>query len=194
MAIGYQIHLPLRRSQQRQRRSAKLTSPGSSGFLPSPTSIARPRSHSKRAHPARQAHQPLGPGTASRPPKQHPQAPEANTRAESTSVIPTVPAPRCYPSKHPNTPTIQASVLTTAAFKAAAAQLVPRVEGRPVSRLRGVKGRPVSPSLAHDRRTPPSISPRIQHPWKSCTLPVLTLHVVGKAHFYQHVGSNVPGG
>lgn len=105
LAIGYQIHFPLRRSQQRQRRSAKLTSPGSSGFLTSPTSRARPRSHPKRAHPARQAHQPLGPGTASRPPKQHPRAPEANTQAESTLVIPTVPAPRCYPPKHPNTPT-----------------------------------------------------------------------------------------
>jgi hypothetical protein len=125
--IGYQIHFPLRRSQQRQRRSAKLTSPGSSGFLPSPASRARPRSHPKRAHPARQAHQPLGPGTASRPPKQHPRAPEASVRAESTSVIPTVPAPRRYHLQAPKHTNVRASVLTTAAFKAAAAQLVPGV-------------------------------------------------------------------
>ena len=155
LAIGYQIHFPLRRSQQRQRRSAKLTSPGSSGFLTSPTSRARPRSHPKRAHPARQAHQPLGPGTASRPP----QAASAGTGSERPGGVdvghPDGPSTQMLPSQAPKHTNIRASVLTTAAFKVAAAQLAPRVKSRPVSRLRGVKGRPVSPSLAHwPPRTP----------------------------------------
>jgi hypothetical protein len=60
----------------------------------------------KRAHPARQAHQPLGPRTASRP-----QAASAGVRkrswAESTPVLPAVPAPRAFaptPVRHPSIP------------------------------------------------------------------------------------------
>ena len=198
LAIGYQIHLPLHRSQQRQRRSAKLTSPGSSGFL----TVARLESQATipsqagtsckaGASTARSRDgQPSLPSSGSN--RHRKQTPGRSRRRSSRrSQHPDATSLSPAPPKHTD---IRASVLTTAAFKAAAAQLAPRVKGRPVPRLRGVKGRPVSPSLAHGHRTPPSISPRIQHPWKSCTPPMLTLHVVGKAHFYQHVGSNVPGG
>ena len=64
--MGNQVHIPHHHPQQRQRRSAEFTLPGSSRDLIARTR-ARPRSHPERAHPARQAHQPLGPGTANRP-------------------------------------------------------------------------------------------------------------------------------
>ena len=50
-------------------------SPGSKARSVPNLQRARPQTHPKRAHPARQAHQPLGPGTASHPPKRHPRAP-----------------------------------------------------------------------------------------------------------------------
>jgi hypothetical protein len=128
MAIGYQIHIPPHRSQQRQRRSAKLPLPGSQQDFCKPTIRARPQSHPKRVHPARQAHQPLGPETASRP-----QASSASVRGARPgrvdASLPAVPTPVRSPSAR------RATILTTAAFEATAAQLAPRVKVQPVSRL-----------------------------------------------------------
>jgi hypothetical protein len=59
--MGNQIHIPLHRPQQRQRRAAIV------GFRLQIFKSQATSSLPKRAHPARQAHQPLGRGTASRP-------------------------------------------------------------------------------------------------------------------------------
>jgi len=120
LAIGYQVHLPLRRLQQRQRRSAKLTLPGSSGVLFIVT------------HPREPGHDPIpsghilqgrrinrsAPGRPAVPPSSIRRRQKRAPGAESTSVIPTVPAPQALPLPSTQTHTdVRASVLTTAAFK-----------------------------------------------------------------------------
>ena len=76
LAIGNQVHTPLRRSQERQTRPASPLS--RQRRVSVARRRARPRSLPKRAHPARQAHQPLGPGTASRPPSSNYRAAEVS--------------------------------------------------------------------------------------------------------------------
>ena len=67
----------------------------------------------------------------------------------------------------------------------------------PASRFRGVKGPNSHLKPQTHTESPPNAStssspkaptcPRTRHPRIACTLSVLTLHVVGKDHFYQHV-------
>jgi len=65
-------------------------------------SRARPQTHPKRAHPARQAHQPLGPGTASHPPSSIPQAPGRHEAGGVDVGQPDGPSTQVAPlSKHP---------------------------------------------------------------------------------------------
>jgi len=129
---------------------------------------ARPRSLPKRAHPARQAHQPLGPETASRP-----QAASAgsgrNARAESTPVS--------WRSQHPDASpaTRRASTLITAHLQGSSNPAHNRrLRSSPFSRFRGVVGR----SSRLNRRshfgrphTPQQRSPG-RHPCQACTLSV----------------------
>jgi hypothetical protein len=93
--VGNQIHIPLRRSQQRRKRSAIVSFQAQATKLePGHNSLP------KRAHPARQAHQPLGPGTTSRP-----QAVSSDgrhrDRAESTPVSRRSQHPECRSNASP---------------------------------------------------------------------------------------------
>jgi len=65
--IGNQIHIPLHRLQKASEALCNLCS--RLQRVPSAPALIEPGHVSlpKRAHPARQAHQPLGPETASRP-------------------------------------------------------------------------------------------------------------------------------
>ena len=100
LAIGNQVHIPLHRSQKWQKHSARLPSRLQRDFK-APTLRARPQSLPKRAHPARQAHQPLGPGTASRPQSGNRERREG-TRAESTPVSQRSQHPRGTPPNRPS--------------------------------------------------------------------------------------------
>ena len=151
LAKGNQVHIPLHRPQKRQRRSAGLL-PGSGGAS-SPTVEPGRESHPKRVHPARQAHQPLGPGTASRPPSGNRER-RGQARAESTSVS--------RRSQHSNRPHVarRASTLTTTDLQGGSAQLaagrLARARLDEESRARA----PLRPPLAHDQpHTPQSVAP-----------------------------------
>ena len=188
LAIGNQVHIPLHRSQKWQKHSARLPSRLQRDFK-APTLRARPQSLPKRAHPARQAHQPLGPGTASRP-----QAASAGNGSHPGGVdagFPAVPAPRRFP-RHPS----GIGPHDYWPFKAEAARLVAGVLGSACLML-SQSQRPTHRLNRHSHLTvahPPSQQPPGRHPCQAHTLSVLTLHVVGKAHFYQPVGPKVPGG
>ena len=128
LAIGHQVHLPLHRLQRCQTHLAKLTLPRLQGQVILHPQGARPRSHPKRAHPARQAHQPLGPGTASRPPSSIRRPRKRAPRAESTSALNRRSQhPRHFPPSTPHTPTFRRRSSRRQPFKAAAAaqELVP---------------------------------------------------------------------
>lgn len=67
--LAIQVHTPpaLLAAASKALCKSFLQAPEGSLFFWNPTRRARPQSFPKRAHPARQAHQPLGPGTASHP-------------------------------------------------------------------------------------------------------------------------------
>ena len=200
--MGYQVHIPLLRLQQCQRHSAKLTitrlqstvstepsesqatNPSQAGASctagpstarsrdgqPSPPSVTR--RHRERSNPGGvYVGRPDGPSTQGRPPSEHP---------EKLA-----------------TPTGRASALTASALKQSKSRTVRSgsLGSARLTRVSGVEGQPVSPSLpARPSLAYQASTPRPITLGSLCTLSVLTLHVVGKAHFYQHVGSNVPGG
>jgi len=130
-------------------------------------SEARPQTLPERVHPARQAHRPLGPGTAGRPPQ---------TATAATTNI----------QRNRRAPSLTAAAATAEHTHGAGTQ-VPGVESRPVSRLSGVKSQPVSPSPAqlapHIVRNSHRQPPPVGQPSGGLALFMLTLHVVGKATF-----------
>lgn len=122
-------------------------------------------------------------------PKRHPRK-RAPRRGGVYAGFPTVPAPHCVSSK-----SVQASSLVHQPSEAAEADWI---KSRPGFSRVCPKGLPEFPRRpAHSPPHPagfPQFCPLSKCPRSACTLCVLTLHVVGKAHFYQHVASNVPGG
>ena len=129
--------------------------------------------------------------------------------AESTPVLPVVPAPPKR-TRTPSHPFQGVSTLTTAGLqRRASARCTSSVSrSRPISRsqvteqAQGLKLPSRRPSPIPAGR-PPQANTRTPHQQRSqktdttgvlCTLSVLTLHVVGKYHFYQRLDWNVPGG
>ena len=134
LAIGYQIHFPLRRSQQRQRRSAKLTSPGRKAGLSNFTPPQEPGQDPIPSGHILQGRR-INRSVPGRPAV--PQAASAGTRGEHPGGVnvghPNGPSTQALPLRAPKHTDIQASVLTTAAFKAAASPA--RSESRGPTRL-----------------------------------------------------------
>jgi hypothetical protein len=173
--VGNQIHIPLRRSQQRRKRSAIVSFQAQATKLePGHNSLP------KRAHPARQAHQPLGPGTTSRP-----QAVSSDgrhrDRAESTPVSRRSQHPECRSNASPvgqRVPSAERGSLSQA-DRSTQTCSARRFRGPgPVSRFRGVKSpkhtpQPQAPHPARSQ-TPldakPHFAPGTQHPWIARTL------------------------
>jgi len=130
LAIGYQIHIPPHRSQQRQRRSAKLSLPGSQqdfckptlepGHNPIPSGYILQGRRINRSDPRRPA-----------VPKHHPRASEAHARAESTPV-----SQRSRHPFDPLTPVGRPSSRPRPLRRRQPSSLAPRVKVQPVSRLR----------------------------------------------------------
>ena len=161
LAIGYQVHLPLRRSQQRQRRSAKLTLPGSSGVLFIVTHLESQATIPSQAGTSCKA----GASTARpRDGQPSPQAASAGARSEHQGRSLRRSSrrsqhPRHFPFRAPkHTPTFghRSSRQQPSRMLSSGPDRSGRVKGPPVPRLRGVKGLPVpSPSLAHGHHAPP---------------------------------------
>lgn len=177
--MGYQVHIPPASLATASKALCKAHILQAPGGPPTLLSRARPQTHPKRAHPARQAHQPLGPGTASHPPSSILRAPGAGaTRAESTSVFPTVPAPRSPPLRAPQTRDTDtrtgSGAVTPHGIRPKAAQrrvatrhgsreptrLTPRRSQRPT---RLTVARPPQPSHVYQASTP---GPTVPHPWR----------------------------
>jgi len=175
LAIGYQVHLPLRRSQQRQRRSAKLTLPGSSGVLFIVTHLESQATIPSQAGTSCKA----GASTARpRDGQPSPQAASAGARSEHRGGVyvghPDGPStPGTSPSEHPNTHRRSGIGPHDGSLQGclAAAQTVRgESKARPSHAYAESKACPSHHRHSHMATThPPSISPRIQHPWKSCT-------------------------
>ena len=123
-------------------------------------------------------------------PKRHPRATGAHPGGVDAG-FPAVPAPRRFP-RHPS----GIGPHDYWPFKAEAARLAAGVLGSACLML-SQSQRPTHRLNRHSHLTvahPPSQQPPGRHPCQAHTLSVLTLHVVGKAHFYQPVGPKVPGG
>jgi hypothetical protein len=117
--MGYQIHIPPHRSQQRQRRSAKLTfsrlwmghtspHPKSQATFPFPSGHILQGRRINRSDPRRPA-----------VPKRHPRAPGKRPGGVDAG-LPAVPAPR---TSKPNTPTVRHQSSRPLTFEAAPTRL-----------------------------------------------------------------------
>lgn len=155
-----------------------------------PNLRARPQSLPERVHPARQAHQPLGPRTASRPQAAPYRGKRgAPFRAESTPVS--------QRSQHP----VEKPPKSTLAHRSSR-QVTTRSPQQPRAELCSGSRGPAQLTLTWSQRPTrltfalhtPSRRRHLKHPTPGQTPSMLTLHVVGKDHFYLHVGSNVPEG
>ena len=209
--MGNQVHIPHHHPQQRQRRSARFALPGSSGDISSPPHKSQATVPSRAgtsckagASTARTRDgQPSPSGIHGHPPGRE------RGLAESTPVLPVVPAPPKR-TRTPSHPFQGVSTLTTAGLqRRASARCTSSVSrSRPISRsqvteqAQGLKLPSRRPSPIPAGR-PPQANTRTPHQQRSqktdttgvlCTLSVLTLHVVGKYHFYQRLDWNVPGG
>lgn len=167
LAIGYQVHFPPHRSQQRTNALCKAKS----------SRLWQSRSFDR--------HPPQEPGHNPIPSGHILQGRRINRSVPGRPAVPQ--------AASPIDADVRASVPrgSSAAFKAVGGPArLGRVKGAPVPRLRGVKGAPVpstvTRTLAAER--PPARSPPDPTPLEALHLSVLTLHVVGKAHFYHHVG------
>ena len=190
--MGYQVHIPLLRSQQCQRHSAKLTiarlqstvsteSFREPGHKPIPSGHILHGRPINRSVPGRPAIPRTSPGTAQpgRSRRRSPDGPSTQVapKARNThgsGVGPHGVGPKAEQVPHRSLRESRAARLT-------------RQWSRGPTRLTVTTS--ARPSLTSWASTPRPITLG-----SLCTLSVLTLHVVGKAHIYQHVGSNVPGG
>lgn len=127
LAIGYQVHIPLHRSQKRQRRSARhsfqaptgLRSPAlEPGRDPFPSGHILQGRRINRSVPRRPA-----------VPKRHPTSERGRHPSGVDTSFLAVPAPRRFPRSPINVKVRAPTLTTTEAFKAAAAQLAAGVLG-----------------------------------------------------------------
>jgi hypothetical protein len=191
LAKGNQVHIPLLCSQVRQKRPARLL-PGSQQ-----ASVARLKS---QAPIPSQAGTSCEAGASTARSRDSQPSPSSNSGRRETPGQSRHRFPG-GPSTQDNSPIARrASTLNDRSLRGRGQPGSQRESrGRPVSALsRRVKGPPrrLKPQLALGRphaHTPAPI-PQGRHPCQAHTSLVLTLHVVGKAHFYQHVAPNVPGG
>ena len=162
---GKHVHIPLRRPQQRQKTRCGTRPTGSSGHR-QPAREPGHDSHPEREHPARQAHRPLGPGTASRPQAasawgqkfiaQKRSQRRSSWRSQHPKRFPSCPfGSGVRPRVHQ--PSRQGGDLRSHSR---------RFEGRPDLAFAKSRARPKS-RRAHSwspPNTPPSSGPKVQHP------------------------------
>ena len=202
--MGNQVHIPHHHPQQRQRRSARFALPGSSGDISSPAQEPGhgpiPSGHILQGRRINRSDQ--GRPTV---PERHPRAPTGGASAGWRSLhrssrwsqhLPNALVPQVTRSQG-------VSTLTTAGLqRRASARCTSSVSrSRPISRsqvteqAQGLKLPSRRPSPIPAGR-PPQANTRTPHQQRSqktdttgvlCTLSVLTLHVVGKYHFYQRL-------
>ena len=190
LAIGYQVHIPLHCSQKRQRRSARLP-PGSDGFRspalepgrdPFPSGHILPGRRINRSVPRRPAVPKRQQRAIGRLPERSRHPSHEETGGPSTQTIPR--SPVGHPPSRPEPSRRHGDPARGRRLEAGPS---------PLSQSQRLARRFNHHSHLATTHTPQLQSPG-RHPCQAHTLLVLTLHVVGKAHFYQHVGSNVPGG
>jgi hypothetical protein len=187
LAIGNQVHTPLHCSQKRQTHPASpfqaptgLRSPAlEPGPDPFPSGHILLGRRINRSVPRRPA-----------VPKRQPRAAEVSPGGVDAS-FPAVPAPK---SDTPSTRRVPALTITSLQGGSGPARSGSLRTGPSRAFAESKADLPSQPPLALGHPTAPQQQSPGRHPWQACTLSVLTLHVVGKAHFYQHVDSNVPGG
>jgi len=168
LARGYQVHTPLHRSQKRQRRPARL--------IQAPNGATKPRSKSQAAIPS-QAGTSCQAGASTARSRDGQPSPKSNCGQRGQAQAESTPVSRR--SQHPSQTHHRPSGTHPHGHKPSRRR---RPSSRressvqPVSRFRGVKGRP---SVSTATRTWPSHTPQLQppgrHPSQACTLSVLQL-------------------
>jgi hypothetical protein len=111
--------------------------------------------------------------------------------------FPAVPAPKTFPKDPPGIrPPDHSTLKATGNTRPSPAKQESKVDPTHTSaESRAVPTRCSLGSYLGIAHHLPARSPTNRHPRSACTLCKCSpLHVVGKAHFYQHVDSNVPGG